>query len=81
MLEYHIVKAGAIGREAPEDVSIIITGAPASVTPKEAEIFYEHEAMLIVEALFKSLPQGTLDRVLGQMMLRMASLYQGVAGT
>lgn len=38
---------------------------------------YDGDADLVVDALFASLPAGTLERVVAKMILRHASLYAG----
>lgn len=44
-----------------------------------AREFYADEAKTLAFALFNSLPQGTLDRLIIVLMERTASLYRGTA--
>jgi hypothetical protein len=42
-----------------------------------ARAIFDMDAEIIVDALFASLPQGTIERVLAKMIMRRASLYRG----
>lgn len=78
---YEIVKASPIGKDSSAvDIMIRITGeVPEFNTLHEGEEFFTLQAMQISEALFNSLPQGTMDRLLAEMMKRKASLYVGLS--
>lgn len=61
-----------------EDVIIqIIEAIPRKRTLSESETFFESQAQKLEDALFKSLPQGTRDRLLIYLMQRRVSLYHG----
>lgn len=72
-----VVRAGAIGGEQPEEAMITITGEPDdTVSLKAAEAFYEEQAEQLATVLEQTLPGGTLDRVIGRLMARRASLFR-----
>lgn len=56
----------------------IETETPEFLSLREAEAFYTAEADCLAGALFVSLPQGTLNRLLIHLMRRKLSLYRGV---
>lgn len=77
MNTFEIIKAGAIGNDAPDDVTITISGEPDdTVSLKEARLFYEHQAASLYEALRNALPGGTFDELLALMMKKRASLFR-----
>ncbi len=43
--------------------------------------FYQAEADTLADALFNSLPQGTLDRLLIHLMKRKLSCYRGITSS
>jgi len=45
---------------------------------EEVNIFFNNQASILADALFGSLPQGTLDRLLIKMMQKHVSCYIGV---
>jgi hypothetical protein len=51
---------------------------PEHTNLEDAEWFHDKQAHQIADALFKSLPQGTCDRILIHLMERKLSLYRGV---
>lgn len=44
---------------------------------EKVRALYDMDAEIVVDALFASLPQGTLERLLAKMIMRRASLYRG----
>ena len=72
-----IHRAGAIADEQPEEVTLTIVGEPSDkMSLKDAAIFYDEEAKKLVETLCTTLPGGTLDRVIGNLLLKHASLFR-----
>ena len=75
MRTYEIIKAGSVGQEVPPDTTIVIAGEPDErKTLRESKIFYGMQARKIADALYESLPGGTLDHLVAEMMQRQASL-------
>lgn len=76
MRTYHVHKAGAIDKEV-DDVIIVIGGINGPIDQADrdnADIFMTSEAGMIVYALFRSLPQGTLNRVAALLLQRLAGV-------
>ena len=74
---FEIIKAGAVGSDVPEDITITISGEPDdTISLAEARVFYEQQAALLFDALSTSLPGGTLDELLALMMKKRASLFR-----
>lgn len=46
-------------------------------TLEDAEFVYQEDASMLADALFNSLPQGTADRLLIELLKRKTSLYCG----
>ncbi len=44
----------------------------------DLNVFYEHQAKMIVDVLTKTLPQGTKHKLLGLMLREWQNLYMGV---
>jgi|LGOV01.1.fsa_nt_gb hypothetical protein len=83
MKTVQIVKAGAVRGPAPPDTTIVISGEPPAknlynITLKEVERYWDEQAETLCDALFASLPQGTMDCLLYKIMRRKVSLYQGL---
>ena len=81
MKTYTIAKASPIGKDSlVVDTTIRIIGeVPNFDTLEEGTEFFTLQAMQISEALFNSLPQGTLDYLLIEIMKRKTSLYMGLS--
>ena len=69
--------------DEPSHVTIIVgPGMPPEVPmlsafrKSEYESFFQREAQLIEETLHGSLPGGTYDRLMGEMLKRKASVYR-----
>lgn len=74
--EFSISKADPVGDQVIPDVVIRIERVLADMTdPVHAETIYNTQAKIIVDALTRSLPQGTLDRVLGKLLVRKGMTY------
>ena len=59
------------------DTRIEITGAlPDLEYPQETAHYYDNQARQIEEALHRSLPGGTYDRLVGRMLARKASHFR-----
>ncbi len=84
MITYKITKASDSKEEPIEDILISISGDSSILKElaslDDLKLFYENQATMIADALFKSLPQGTLDRLHAAIILRMASNYSGLIG-
>ena len=63
--------------EAPDTMVHIYQEVPSFKDMEEVEAFYTNEADRLADALFESLPQGTLDRLLISLMSRKVSVYKG----
>ena len=81
MKTYTIAKATPIGKESSVvNTTIQITdNLPDYVSLEQSTEFFTLQAMQLSEALFNSLPQGTMDRLLAEMMKRKSSLYIGLS--
>lgn len=80
MKELKIHKAGLLGDKEPRSVTIIIdldlpSGHDVVLGIEDT---FDHDARELARALFSSLPQGTLDRLLIQIMKRKVSIYRGL---
>ena len=76
MKEIQITRAGAVARIQPEEVTIKITGSPSDdMSTKEAEAFFTREAETLASILSNTLPGGTLDRLLGNLIASRATLF------
>jgi hypothetical protein len=74
----HIFKAQRTLRdlEIPTTTLQIEREIPNSNDLKEAEQIYQKEAETICEALYKSLPGGTFDHLVIEMLKRKVSLFK-----
>lgn len=76
-----VCKANPLGNYEFQDIKdqvIAISGKiPRHMSLPECEKFHERQATMISDALFESLPQGTLDRLGIMFMQKKVSLYQG----
>ena len=70
-----ITKAGRI--VAPiESLTITFEGAPPdNMEVFEASTFFHNEASALAEALWNVLPGGTMDRLIGKLFERRASMF------
>lgn len=75
-----VAKAAPLPRCPSVEGCVIAVEAetPEFASLHQAEAYYAAEADRLAEALFGSLPQGTLDRLLIHLMQRKLSLYRGV---
>ena len=56
----------------------IVSDIPDLPLPESTHVdFFDDQATVLAHALFSSLPQGTLDRLLIKLMNRKLSLYHG----
>ena len=78
MKAIQVCKANGWSKDFPvESLTIVIDrSVPECVTLDEYASFYDNQAEHLVEALSDHLPQGVLDRVLGKLMLKRASLFK-----
>ena len=71
-------KASPLGGEAVPDTIIKIVGEDIPDDIKKAAEWYEADAVAIANALYNSLPEGTIARLLAEIMKRYASsIYSG----
>ena len=77
-MRFDFAKAAPIGGEWIQDVIIMINGdVPTTATLPEIERFYRAQASGLAAALYLSLPQGTFDRLIMELMAKKVSLYRG----
>ena len=70
-----ITKAGRIVKPI-ESLTITFEDEPSdNMELSEAAEFYDREASLLAEALWNVLPGGTMDRLIGRLFERRASLF------
>ncbi len=82
MKTVNINKAQTIGPSGEiESVNIVIDNPVPEhrrdLSFEEMGFFFDKEANFLADALFKTLPQGTMDRLLIALMKRKLSLYIG----
>ena len=79
-----IAKASPLRGQTIEDVTITITGEPPKFAgddwQEQAHLWHECEAADIVNALRDSLPGGTLDAILAELLIHRASLLRVAYG-
>jgi hypothetical protein len=78
---YNVCKAEQVNsRESVEDTAIYVTLMIPNDLPQLADLdhLYNRDADLLADALAGSLPQATLQRLIGVLMRRHASYYRGV---
>lgn len=73
----------SVSREIIPDTRIFVCrpikdAMNASKTMKEVAEVYEKQAAVIADALYNSLPQGTFDRLIIELMRKKLSIYCGV---
>ena len=75
-----IAKAEPIGEKEVVPVTIVIDDQiPQNSYPVfNVDAFYSRQAYKLARVLGNSLPQGTLDRLIINLMKRKASLYRGL---
>ena len=80
MKEIKIHKAELLGNTEPQPVTIIIDSdlSPEPGIIGDLENTFAYDAQELARALFSSLPQGTMDRLLMQLMKRKISVYRGI---
>ncbi len=72
-----ILKAGLIGSQEIENHTIVIAGtSPEFEELQQYARHYQSQAVLLVDALFASLPGGTVDALLCELLSRRASLLR-----
>lgn len=72
-----VCKAEPIGSEHVSSVSINVCKLqPRYSTVEDAAVFFNREADTLEAALYRSLPGGTYDRLLGKMLSRKASHFR-----
>lgn len=75
MIALEITKAAPTVK-APEDLVIYFSGCPPDdMDLIEASVLYNREAAQLAEALWSTLPGGTLDRLIGKLFEHRASLF------
>lgn len=76
----NIKKAGAIGTDVREDTQINIAGEPPQFRgegwEQNAREFYQAEGKALANAIFDSLPGGTIDQLILEMLTRRASMFR-----
>lgn len=79
MNELRVHRASSMRSRPVESVTIVVDVPlpDADLSLDAAAALYDLDAEIIVDALFASLPQGTVERVLAKMIMRRASLYRG----
>jgi len=81
MRTVQLTKAGLTGDQVLDDVTIVISGQPPEIDPKDPHWravyreIYERDASLIAEAL-SILPGGTFDRLTVKLMERQIGLFK-----
>lgn len=74
IIEIH--KAQPVTRREVEDILIeIIAEVPTLANLEEMGAFYQQQAEKLCDALLASLPQGTSDRLLAELLKRKASYF------
>lgn len=77
MTEISICKAQPLGSiRAPNTTIEIASEIPPFPSLLEAREFYQKQAILLADALFQSLPGGTLDELMAELMKRRASYFK-----
>lgn len=72
-----VYKAGPIGTESVMSLELRAEQEiPEAQTLDQARRMYEAQGRSIAEALYQSLPGGTLDALLGHLLARRASLLR-----
>jgi hypothetical protein len=79
MSELRVHQASPMRNRPVESVTIAVDVPlpDADLGSDARRALYDLDAEIIVDALFASLPQGTIERVLAKMIMRRASLYRG----
>ena len=77
MKTVYLHKAQAVtSRSAVESVTLVFDDEiPDTLTLKQYERLYDEQAEQLVALLTSVMAQGVLDRVLGKLMLRRASMF------
>lgn len=73
-----VLRAGSIGDRHPPKLVLEVVeqiSIKCSISAKEARILFDLEGATIAEALIQSLPGGTIDALLVELMRRRASLF------
>jgi len=76
-----LLRASGIGNKDEPSVRIEIDPIISDELPLDtARTLYKEQAKILADALFRSLPGGTLDALLVEMMSRKVSLFTVVHG-
>jgi len=71
-----ILRAGSVGTNKPPTLTIEIHDQIGEVgSLSEARLLHAEQAMILADALLASLPGGTVDALLAELMRRRASLF------
>jgi hypothetical protein len=77
MKEIIVRAAGGYPKAIVEPLTIIIDGTiPTRHSLLEYREMYKEEALKLVDALFETLPGGTFDAMLAEMLIRKASVLR-----
>lgn len=78
-----IIKAGEVGGNAPADLAIEFSGEPPKFEElswpelkEKANEWYEKQAVALGSELIKTLPGGTLDRLICFLLRQKASYFR-----
>lgn len=75
-LKVYVLRAGSIGGSNPPEVVIEIIEQIGEVgSLREARQLHKKQGEVLAEALLASLPGGTVDALLAELMRRRASLF------
>lgn len=75
-LNLRLLRAGAVGdNQAPSAKIIIDTTITDPPSLEAARTLFKRQAVVLADVLFASLPGGTIDALLVEMMARKVSLF------
>jgi len=77
MKKVNICRADPIGEIEVQPVTIVVSGLLPQVG-EELELAFDLDAGCLAKALFYSLPEGTLDKLIIKLMKRKTSVYRGI---
>ena len=77
-VEIHLLRAASLGgSSSPPNLKIIVESQmPDNFSIEAAREIYTAEAKVLADALLKSLPGGTIDQLLAELLERKASLLR-----
>lgn len=81
MKEIRIMKADQIGGKEVKPVTLVIDDTLPDFSAKDSEPIeeaYNYDAELLAGALFQSLPQGTMERLIIKLLKLKVSVYRGI---